>query len=396
MMGTVAPALLLLSSDPLSRSSAARLSRSVVPQAGPVIRASYSDPAQPFPNDPSPAVGGPAGRRNGDMQSLSADAPDTRPNMANPFAISGGGDSSRGNIVGSFSLSSLRKAIAQQEAAKAEQGGLSLNGGPIAAGISPGPPKFDLWAEFQTNYYRSDYGQQRSGFSHLAYTGLDYLVHPAVLFGIMTQVDWTSETGSGAAAGIGASGFGWMAGPYMAIKLTPTLSFDTRAAGGQSQNQVNPFGISDEAFSTDRFLGSARLTGNWKSGDWRFRPEVSTVYFTETQKNYTDPFGVFIPSSDGTLGRVTFGPEIGYLMKLAGGASLEPQAGVKAVYDFSKTSVLAPDGTLTAPETWRAKSKAVSSSKRRAVSCCKATSPTTVWVQKGSRMSRAKPGYGCH
>ena len=309
--------------------------------------------AQPFLNDPS--VGGPAGRRNADMQSLSADAPDTRPNMANPFAISGGGDSSRGNIVGSFSLSSLRKAIAQQEAAKAEQAGLSLNGGPIAAGISPGPPKFDLWAEFQTNYYRSDYGQQRSGFSHLAYTGLDYLVHPAVLFGIMTQVDWTSETGSGAAAGIGASGFGWMAGPYMAIKLTPTLSFDTRAAWGQSQNQVNPFGISDEAFSTDRFLGSARLTGNWKSGDWRFRPEVSTVYFTETQKNYTDPFGIFIPSQTVTLGRVTFGPEVGYLMKLAGGASLEPQAGVKAVYDFSKTSVLAPDGTLTAPETWRAK-----------------------------------------
>ena len=64
---------------------------------------------------------------------------------------------------------------------------------------------------------------------------------------------------------------------------------------------------------------------------------------------------MFIPGQTVSLGRVTFGPEAGYLIKRADGTTIEPYFGVKGIYDFSKTAALAPDGTLTAPDTWRAK-----------------------------------------
>ena len=52
-----------------------------------------------------------------------------------------------------------------------------------------------------------------------------------------------------------------MAGPYVSARLGPNLYFTGRAAWGISENEVDPFGLYTDDFSTDRWLASAELTG---------------------------------------------------------------------------------------------------------------------------------------
>jgi outer membrane autotransporter protein len=304
-------------------------------------------------NNPALAVGSTAQQRQAAIQNLSTDK-SSNPPAASPFSLSGSSDNLGGSTMSAFvSLSQLRTAAAQLEAAKINAAGLASTGGYKGNGYTS---SFDIWAEVQSNVFHSNYGDKQNGFSNIAYFGADYLVHPAILIGALVQVDWTSA--SAATTGVGANGIGWMVGPYAAIKLTPQITFDARGAWGQSSNNVNPFGVASEAFETDRMLASARLTGNWRYGAWRINPEASLVYFSENQKAYTDPYGVFIPNQTVTLGRFTFGPEVGYLIKSQDGTSYEPYLGVKGVYDFSKQDGLAPDGSLSAPETFRGKVEA--------------------------------------
>ena len=129
-----------------------------------------------------------------------------------------------------------------------------------------------------------------------------------------------------------------MAGPYVSVRLTPNLFFDTRAAWGTADNRVDPLGIYTDSFSTERSLVSAKLTGNWSYGQLRLRPSAEVVYFHETQKSYTNQINIFIPEQSVHLGRVSAGPEIGYQFRQHNGATFEPYVGVKGVWDFAKTA----------------------------------------------------------
>ena len=54
-----------------------------------------------------------------------------------------------------------------------------------------------------------------------------------------------------------------------------------------------------------------------------------------------------------SLGRFSFGPEIGYRIKEPGGSFYEPYLGLKGVWDFSRQDEVTIDGTPVAPETLR-------------------------------------------
>jgi outer membrane autotransporter protein len=95
--------------------------------------------------------------------------------------------------------------------------------------------------------------------------------------------------------------------------------------------------------STTRELVSAKLTGNWAYGHYRFRPSAELLYFHEDQKDYTNRISIYIPGQSVSLGRLTFGPEVGYHFVLASGVVLEPFVGLKGIWDFNKTD----DTTLT-------------------------------------------------
>ena len=118
------------------------------------------------------------------------------------------------------------------------------------------------------------------------------------------------------------------------------MIFDGRAAWGQSENKVNPLGLYTDDFSTDRWLLSARLTGDFASGPWQFAPHVGVIYFEEKQKSYADTLGIYIPSQKATLGRVTFGPKVSYRAALEDGTILDPFVSIKGIWDFDKAKIV--------------------------------------------------------
>ncbi|MCB1381376.1 MAG: autotransporter outer membrane beta-barrel domain-containing protein [Notoacmeibacter sp.] len=195
-------------------------------------------------------------------------------------------------------------------------------------------PRFNVWSEGHMTFYRDNTGNAgQDGYGAILYAGADYLIHPAVLVGALVQVDFFNEESK--RLNTMTKGTGWMAGPYVSARLTPHLYFDARAAWGTSSNRINPFGTYTDSFSTTRQLYSAKLTGFWKQGNWRFTPNAELVYFTERQSAYTDSAANFIPSQRIEVGRTIFGPEVGYRKDLEGGSKLDFTVGLKGIWDFA-------------------------------------------------------------
>jgi outer membrane autotransporter protein len=250
--------------------------------------------------------------------------------------LTANGDDTGGRFQFAASLSQVRAAAEAAERAKAS----ALD--PVAALTSgtprtPGtarPAAFDIWLEGTSTYYRNDtVDGRRRGHAGVVLGGVDLLARPWLLVGVLAQLDWMSDSAD--ANGRPREGRGWMAGPYASARLTPNIYFDTRAAYGRSSNHIDPTGGAVDMFETSRALLSAKLTGDWTAGAWRLRPSAELVWFKEEQAAYTNAIGIAIASNAVHLGRLSAGPEVGYLLRLADGTGIEPFVGAKAVWDFA-------------------------------------------------------------
>lgn len=289
----------------------------------------------------------------------------TSSGRAAPFMLSGRAQDGDGSVQFSTSLNQLRRATAEAQAAK-ESGADEISGGSTLMGLgarprartaAAAPSSYDVWMEGRVSYFEDDRANGRqSGHTHLFYAGADYRIHPAILVGALVQFDWADESSS--TLGTSADGAGWMAGPYASARLTQNLTLDARAAWGQSSNNVNPLGLYEDSFDTDRSLYSARLTGDWLSGQWRFTPSATLVYFRETQQSYMDSLSILIPEQEVKLGRLTIGPEVGYRFGPARGAGIEPFVGLKGVWDFEKDDTSTIGGFVVGNDDWHGRVEA--------------------------------------
>ena len=113
--------------------------------------------------------------------------------------------------------------------------------------------------------------------------GLDRQLSDTLILGLMVQYDWMDEvsgqinTAAGAIAGARVEGEGWMAGPYAVWKIRYQLIFDVLALYGTSDNTVNPLGLYEDDFETERFMIRANLTGEHRHGPWRVRRPISLI-----------------------------------------------------------------------------------------------------------------------
>ncbi len=196
-------------------------------------------------------------------------------------------------------------------------------------------PKFDIWMQGQWGTTKADQGRQDLG---LLYIGADYRLSPGLVFGVLAQFDWSNE--EDAVEKISAKGFGWMVGPYLVARLDKNLIFDTRIAWGQSTNKINPLGVYEDEFKTNRWLARARLTGNFDVGGFNFTPHVGILYFEEQQKAYVDSLGTYIPGQTINLGRVTFGPKVSFRVEGPDNMVLVPHFGVTGIWDFEKAEIV--------------------------------------------------------
>jgi hypothetical protein len=271
----------------------------------------------------------------------------------NDEAFNFAGGSSYNASRASFSTSLSQIARAEAAAARrmnpAEDAFAAFTKAPPRAAAQPG---VDLWVEAHYNNFWSERGRLNNGGNFgVVYVGADFLATKSILVGVLAQGDWIGERSI--TQRTRSEGNGFFVGPYMAARLTRNLFFDARVAWGQSDNLINPFGFYEDGFSTTRWLARANLTGNWQFGAFRVSPSGSIIYISEHQHAYVDKLNVQIDSQTVALGRFTVGPEIGYRFVHESGAVFEPQAALKASWDFAKPAAAFVGGYLVTQDDFR-------------------------------------------
>jgi hypothetical protein len=252
----------------------------------------------------------------------------------------------RFNLSMSTSLSAIRQAASERENRMPDQEVFSLAG-------QTGMASLDVWFEASYASVNDDRAGLDADTDFGMYTlGVDMMATDTVLVGALIQFD-RAETVTGEFRSE-VEGDGWLAGPYMAARISETLVFDARVAWGQSDNHVNPIGTYRDAFETDRWLAEANLVGDVIRGQWRVSPQVGIAYFHEEQGEYTDSLGFVIPSQSISLGRITAGPEVAYRFETEAGGVYTPFFKITAVYDYDDTEVINVNGALAGLGTFRA------------------------------------------
>ena len=224
--------------------------------------------------------------------------------------------------------------------------------------------RLDVWmrAEFSSvsDDRAGDAAESDFGILHV---GADVRVAPNLLLGAMAARDWASEgsntvaTHLGAVAGAEVEGEGWLAGPYAVYEFDRGGVFDIRALWGGSNNRVNPLGLYEDDFDTERFLIQANLSGEWVNGAWRVRPTTGLTHYEESQLAYTDSLGILIPGQDITIGRFNAGPEIAYRFEGGNGGYWEPSVRLNAIWDYDPAQLMDETGALVGTGDFRANAR---------------------------------------
>lgn len=199
------------------------------------------------------------------------------------------------------------------------------------------PNAFDIWID--GNYATVDGG---AAFGRLA-VGADYVLGPDMLVGAFVQLDRLVDEADAAAI----SGTGWLAGPYLTMRLGEGVYLDLMAAAGTSANSVSPDGTYTDSFGATRWLASAALQGEWTVGDWSFSPRASVGYYAEQSEAYTDSNGAPIASLMAQQGEIAAGPGVGYTGEMG---ELAYRLGLRldAVADIDETGIADPYGRVEA------------------------------------------------
>lgn len=143
-------------------------------------------------------------------------------------------------------------------------------------------------------------------------------------------------------------GTGWMIGPYVSARVHENIYVDLRAAWGSSWNDLNT-GAANASFDTTRWLVKGTVSGNWQWEQWRVTPSAELAYVEESQEAFTNSAGVFVAGQDVALGRLQFGPEVGYRFAHTPQLLIEPFAAIKGVWDWDNPNIQIIDGFVVGP-----------------------------------------------
>ena len=289
------------------------------------------------------------------MDTIVSNEPDLFERMTQrESAASGGGSGFSVNYTAdstyfSFnsSLSAAKASLAQQPQQLPFESSIMRRTGLFGAGetehASPKTTNFDVWTKGV--YAHTSFEDRRRSETGILYLGADWLLNPDLIVGVLTQFDWTDERDRD--SGVDMEGFGWMTGPYAIQRLSDQLILDGRVAAGQSDNKINPIGLYQDTFKTDRMLASTQLTGDFQSGRFVINPFVRAIYMEEIQKLYTDTLGNEIGEQTVSLGRVNFGPKIRMVMQAEDGTmTTSPYIKLEGLYDFRGGQRLDAEGLL--------------------------------------------------
>lgn len=233
---------------------------------------------------------------------------------AQPFAIAPDGKNTNFNT----SLTQWGSAITGAEKARLEKAREELAKKKIKLPreLTAANPKLDVWARAHHTAFEAD--DRKVGDALTTYVGADYKVRRDLLVGGMVQVDET-ERGIDANAPGSVAGQAYMAGPYMAYRVTPGITLDAKTAIGVAEDSaVADTGSAD--FATNRMLSEARVTSNVAIDKWTLTQKGAVTYIDE--RSSASVPGVAGSAVDAT--RLSVGPELKRPIDAGDGKSLEP------------------------------------------------------------------------
>ncbi|MGZ5889636.1 MAG: autotransporter outer membrane beta-barrel domain-containing protein [Hyphomicrobium sp.] len=220
------------------------------------------------------------------------------------------------------------------------------DGGSLPLAYQAASP-WDIWVEGRYSAFNDDNGNLgRNGHVGVFYVGGDYRIAENMIVGVLAQFDWSKDDSGVLLSKV--DGNGWMVGPYLSARIHDNIYFDLRAAWGRSENDLT-LGAATGDFDTSRWLVKGALAGNWMYGAWRITPSADLAYITESADAFTNSAGTFVPGQDVSLGRLQFGPEIGYRFAHTANTFIEPFAAIKGVWDFDNPNVAIVDGYVVGP-----------------------------------------------
>ncbi|MDH4982158.1 autotransporter outer membrane beta-barrel domain-containing protein [Hyphomicrobium sp. D-2] len=250
------------------------------------------------------------------------------------------------NIRFSQSLSQLRRQAADAQMRKDRMALGAGDGGSLPLAYETASP-WDIWVEGRYSAFDDDNGNLgRDGHVGVLYVGGDYRVTENVIVGVLAQFDWAKDESGVLSSKV--DGSGWMIGPYMSARIHDNIYFDLRAAWGRSDNDIDVANATG-SFDTSRWLVKGTLAGNWMHDVWRITPSAELAYVEESADAFTNSAGTFVPGQDVSLGRLQFGPEIGYRIRHTADTFIEPFAALKGVWDFDNPNVAIIDGFVVGP-----------------------------------------------
>jgi outer membrane autotransporter protein len=244
------------------------------------------------------------------------------------------------------SLSSMREAARQ---AQMETDRMALgagDGGALPLSFESNP-LWDVWAEGRYSGFKDDTANLgRDGHVGFLFAGTDYRIARGVIVGGLVQ--WDSSKDEADAIATKVNGTGWMIGPYVSARVHENIYADLRAAWGRSWNDLGT-ADANASFDTTRWLVKGAISGNWQWDVWRVTPSAELAYVTESQEAFTNSASVFVPGQDVSLGRLQFGPELGWRFTYDVETSIEPFAAIKGVWDWDNPNVQIIDGFIVGP-----------------------------------------------
>jgi hypothetical protein len=197
------------------------------------------------------------------------------------------------------------------------------------------PGLVDFWLEGRMQNYAA--GGLETGTSDgnlgVLYLGTRSMISPDIMVGALAQLDRGAESSAYDAPAMAAKG--WMFGPYMSAKLGSGVTFDGRAAWGETENVVASSEIEDSL--TQRRLVRGKLTGTREFGGWKVAPSVGLVYIEDAVRD-----GASGATKAAGTGKVEVLPEISKRFAVDDATFIEPRAALGAFVGFDDLEALNP------------------------------------------------------
>lgn len=250
-----------------------------------------------------------SGRFNGNLW-------DPNANGAAPFNVAPGDHTATLNT----SLSKWGSYVSRNDARIIEEAKkLAPEDLKLPAPVTVQDQKVDVWTQSRIEAIGASDATMRG---HTTYLGADYAVNRELMFGAVTQLEDIEQSSDAWATS--ADGRAFMAGPYMAMRVSPNLTLDAKAAWGQGHGSI---GSDAGSLDTQRSLAEARLKGNWNVKQWRLSPSASVSRLTEISTS--------VPGTQVEIDRLSIAPEISRPIALGNGRTLEPSLHYKNSLDLN-------------------------------------------------------------